>query len=71
MNDVTKIGKNLQNEIYQILKSKAGYVFEIQTIKACLSQVCFKIFIPNDDSHLRDLAMSNTTLKLSNGFTKL
>ena len=45
INDIIKDGKIQTKEIYHRLKSKAGYIFEIQTIKSCSYKVVQRILL--------------------------
>ena len=70
INDIIKDGKIQTNEIYHRLKSKAGYISEIQTIKSCFLQGCFKNFNSNEDSHPHDFDILNATFILPSGLHK-
>ena len=70
INDIIKDGKIQTNEIYHRLKSKAGYIFEIQTIKACFMQGCLKNVKSNEESRPHDFDILNATFRLQMGFTK-
>ena len=61
INDIIKNAKIQQTEIYHRLKSKAGYMFEMQLIKTCLSLGCFKSLSLNENGNAQDRAILNTT----------
>ena len=62
--DIIKNGIIQQNEIYHRLKNKAGYMFELQTIKTCFSQGCFKSLILNENGNPLDRAILDATFRL-------
>ena len=70
VNDIIKDGKIQTNEIYHRLKSKAGYIFEIQTIKSCFIQGCLKNVKSNEESCPHDFDILDATFRLSNGLHK-
>ena len=70
INDIIKDGKIQTNEIYHRLKSKAGYIFEIQTIKSCFKQGCLKDVKSNEESRPHDFDILNATFRLPNGLHK-
>ena len=67
INDIIKDGKIQTNEIYHRLKSEAGYIFGIQTIKSCFIKGCLKSFDSNEDGQPHDLDILNAIIRLPNG----
>jgi len=66
INDIIKDGILLENEIYNSLEIKSGFLFEIQTIKVCFLKGCFNIAsgdIPNKSILKSKFRLPNGNLK--------
>ena len=67
ISDIIKNGILLENNIYNSLQNKAGFIFEIQTIKSCLSDGCFTISQSNENFAPEDDSILKTMFRLPNG----